>query len=56
MEKIERYLLGKDLKVNNFWDLKDLTVSFHLRKTASRPATEKIVEQKKIGNLDDSTI
>jgi hypothetical protein len=49
LEKRETGLLWKDSKVNGFWDLKDLTVSFHLGKTSSRPATVITVEQKNLG-------
>jgi hypothetical protein len=49
LEKRETGLSWKDSKVNGFWDLKDLTVSFHLGKTSSRPATVNTVEQKNLG-------
>ena len=49
LEKRETSLLWKDSKLNGFWDLKDLTVSFHLIKTCSRLATVKTVERKNVG-------
>jgi hypothetical protein len=49
LEKRETGLSWKDSKVNGFWDLKDLTVCFHLGKTSSRLAIVITVEQKNLG-------
>jgi hypothetical protein len=38
LEKRETGLSWKDSRINGFWDLKDLMVSFHLGKRSSRPA------------------
>jgi hypothetical protein len=49
LEKRETGLSWKDSKINNFWDLKNLTVSFHLEKRSSHPATRNTVEKKNLG-------